>query len=85
MSECECDKSMTLTRPQGLINLIYVFVVFLLLVYRCSFALHCNDCIVMVLPCIVLYLNFIQAKKTAYISQSTDINQHAMPEKDTKG
>ena len=33
--------------------------------------------------CIVffLYLNFIQAKNSIYISQSTDINQYAMPEK----
>jgi len=32
-----------------------------------------------------LYLNFIQANNSIYRSQSTDINQHAMPEKDTKG
>ena len=33
--------------------------------------------------CIVF--EFYSGKKTAYLSQSTDINQHAMPEKDTKG
>ena len=35
---------------------------------------------------IVLYcIRILFKQKTAYIIQSTDINQHAMPEKDTKG